>query len=108
MLSSSVVSIELQPSVCQQLQRLLGANVQLAQYSADEVDRKRLGKSSLLLIGSVSDDPCVTISLIRRCREVCPQAPIVLIAWASSEILAIAALRERVSEYFPPPVDLLR
>lgn len=108
MLSSSVVFIELQRSVCQQLQRHLGANVQLMQCSADEVDRKRLGKSSLLVIGSVSDEPCFTISLIRRCREVCPQAPIILIAWASSEILAIAALREHVSEYFSPPVDLLR
>jgi DNA-binding NtrC family response regulator len=37
-----------------------------------------------------------------------PTVPILLVAWASSEHLAIAALKEGVADYFPPPVDLER
>jgi DNA-binding NtrC family response regulator len=108
MLLSPIALIELQPSVRQQLQELLGSRAELLTCAASEIERRRLGKSTLFVVGSIGEDPSTTISLIRRCREVAPEASIILIAWASSENLAIAALREHVAEYFPPPVDLAR
>jgi len=108
MLPSPIALIELQPSVCQRLQDLLGPRMQFLTCAAGEIERRGLSKCTLFVLGSIGEDPCTTISLIRRCREVGPEAPIILIAWVSSESLAIAALREHVSEYFPPPVDLAR
>jgi DNA-binding NtrC family response regulator len=104
----TIAQIELQASTCQTLQVLLGPDLELIAVPTEGMEPSRVAKARVFLVGNTHSDPSLTIHIIRRLREMRPSAPVLLIAWESSENLAIAALREGVADYFPPPVDLSR
>jgi DNA-binding NtrC family response regulator len=98
--------IEMQRSACQDLQSLLGYDLQLLVLSAVELERTPLAKVCLFVVGNEYDDPSFTVRLLRRLHELRPDVPVLLVAWVSSESLAISAIKEGVADYFRPPVDL--
>ncbi len=62
--------------------------------------------ASLVIAGGDTGDARRTLTTLRRIREIRPHVPVFLLAWTSSEQLAIGALKEGVCDYFPPPIDL--
>ncbi|HEY1758754.1 MAG TPA: sigma-54 dependent transcriptional regulator [Bryobacteraceae bacterium] len=92
-----------QPWVGSALQQLLGSEVEII---AGPASSPALPKVGLFLLGSNTADVPGAIAAVRRLRELRPLVPVFLMAWVSSEQLAIAALKEGVADYFAPPVEL--
>jgi DNA-binding NtrC family response regulator len=108
LMTRTIALIELQTSTCQILQKLLGPAFDLVPLTIGEIDRAGTAKACVCVAGNMNADPSFAIQMIHRLREVCPNVPILLVAWESSEQLAIAALRDGVADYFSPPVNLSR
>lgn len=92
------------PSSCVALQSLLGPT--LCALPAAMTERTMLSTACLFVVGNTQEDSSPVISTVQHLREIYPEVPTVVVAWASSEHLAIAALKEGVNDYFPPPIDL--
>jgi DNA-binding NtrC family response regulator len=101
-----IALIELQPPSCAALQSFLGPELELTVVTACEVERMRLSAVGLFVVGNSHADSSHAIHTVQHLHETYPTVPVLLVAWASSEHLAIAALKEGVADYFPPPVDL--
>lgn len=108
MVPRSIAQIELQESTCQVLQRLFGPDLELIAVPTDGMGRSGASRVCVFLVGNTEGNPSSAIHNIRRLHEMRPGIPVLLLAWVSSENLAIAALKEGVADYFPPPVDLSR
>jgi DNA-binding NtrC family response regulator len=102
----SIALINAHHADCHLLQDLLGPEVELVLLSPGEIERACLSKVCLFLVGNSGGDPSSVIAIIRRLRELRASAPVFLIAWASSEQLAVLALKEGVADYFLPPIQL--
>jgi len=102
----SIVVIDTQSWVHSSVQDLLGAGFEVQRLAEWATDGSALSKAGVFLVGNASDDPTHTIGTVRRLRQMRPGAPIILLAWASSEPMAIAALKAGVVDYFAPPIDL--
>ena len=101
-----IAVLEAQPWVGPALQGLLGSDAEVVAVPEPVTSVSTLSKVGLFLVGSLSGDVSRAMSAIRRLREVRPGTPVFLLAWVSSERLAIAALKEGVADYFAPPVEL--
>src|ERR1700730_11970423 len=60
----------------------------------------------VFIVGNSREDPTHAMALVRRLHGAHRGTPVVLLAWTSSENLAIAALKEGEADYFPPPIKL--
>lgn len=106
MVQRALALVGLQRPACEQFAKLLDRHLPLVEFSAADVGRIPLGRVSLFVVGNSEGDPAIAMCLIRRLRELRPGVPVLLVAWVSSESLAIAALKEGVTDYFAPPIDL--
>ena len=68
------------------------------------VDHLRDAQPSAALLGEQNESAWHSIQLAKEIRAYNRVLPIVLLAWNSSEELAIAALRASVSDYLSPPI----
>jgi DNA-binding NtrC family response regulator len=91
---------------CRLLQDLLRPELELVLLSPGEIERACFSKVCLFLVGNSGGDPSSVVAIIRRLRELRASAPVFLIAWVSSEQLAVLALKEGVADYFLPPIQL--
>jgi len=89
------------------LRRLLDPAVyEILPVSEDALDGALVSGARLFIIGNHREDPAPLSSLLRRLRRARPADPVLVLAWVSSERLAVAALKEGAADYFPPPVEL--
>ncbi len=98
----TIVLIETQPWVSSALRAQLDSGVDLVTATNLHEDLYRLSKAELFLLGNSSADVPRVTSAIRRLHELRPLSPVFLLAWVSSEQVAIAALKEGVADYFAP------
>jgi DNA-binding NtrC family response regulator len=104
----TIAQIELEESTCRSLQTLIGPDLELIAVPTDGMERSRAARACVFLLGNTHSDPSSAIHTIRRLHAMRPGVPVLLIAFVSSENLAIAALKEGAADYFSPPVDLSR
>jgi DNA-binding NtrC family response regulator len=107
-MARTVALFELESSTCQLLQKLLGPGFELLPLTIGGLERTGIAKACACVVGNTQPDPSSATLILHSLREVWPGVPILLVAWESSEQLAIAALREGVADYFSPPVNLSR
>jgi len=101
-----VCVMDTQPWVTSALRGLLGPNFEVLPPPGDSVHESALSKADIFLVGNDSDDPGRAMALVGRLRQANPRAPVFVLAWTSSERLAIAALKSGAADYFAPPVEL--
>jgi DNA-binding NtrC family response regulator len=102
----SIAVIDTQSSVHSSVQELLGAGFEVLRLSESDINGPALSRIGTFLVGNTSDDPAQMMATVRRLKQLRPCTPIILLAWTSSERLAIAALKSGVVDYFSPPIDL--
>jgi len=102
----TIALIEAQPWVRSALQGLLGSEAEIVAVPEPAAGVSALSRVGLFLLGNSSGDVSRAISAIRSLHGLRPGTPVFLLAWVSSERLAIAALKEGVADYFAPPVEL--
>ncbi len=73
---------------------------------SDLLSPERATAAQLVVLAAERGDPWRAVHLAQRLAENHPAVSVILLAWASSEELAIAALRARVTDYFTPPIRL--
>jgi DNA-binding NtrC family response regulator len=104
---SAVALIETEPYVRSGLRRWLEpAGFEVLSVGEDALDSELVGHARLYVIGNHREDPGHISSLIERLGRARPGCPIFILAWASSERLAVAALKAGAADYFPPPIEL--
>jgi DNA-binding NtrC family response regulator len=102
-----VALIEREPYVRTELRHLLEpAGFEILSVSEDAMDPALVSRARLLIVGNHREDVARLTSLLERLGHASPASPVFILAWASSERLAVAALRAGVADYFPPPIDL--
>jgi DNA-binding NtrC family response regulator len=102
----TIALIDAQRPVCQTLQDLIGPGLEVLQLSESSATSSR-GSGVKLFIASITrDDPAYVASLAQRIGAAHPGVPVFLLAWNSSEPLAIEALRNGIADYFAPPVEM--
>jgi DNA-binding NtrC family response regulator len=102
-----VALIEGGPHVEEALRRHLeSAGLEVLSASHDALDHVLVSQARLFIIGSRREDPAQVISLLRLLGRARPAVPAFVLAWVSSEQLAVAALKEGAADYFLPPIDL--
>lgn len=102
-----IALIEAQEWVQRDLRSLLAlGDVQVTVIGESELNDGRLLATSLAIIGGDRDDPRRTLQTLERVRDNRPELPVMVLAWSSSEQLAISALKQGVCDYFAPPIDL--
>ena len=100
--------VETQDCAFQELCSLLPSkDFNLRRYREQELlASERLIDVRLCIIGADRGDPWRGIALLQRLVESRPNLHTILLAWRSSEELAIAALRAKATDYFAPPIRL--
>ena len=103
-----VAMVEAQDYAFQELRSLLPVrDFDLKRLSELELlAPERLGNARLVVVGEDRADPWRGIALLGRLAESRPSLSAILLAWKSSEELAIAALRAKATDYFAPPIRL--
>jgi DNA-binding response OmpR family regulator len=74
---------------------------------ADAADRVAGRRPTVAFVACDADRPHVGLDAVRRMREFDADLPIVLLAEASSEDLAIAAIKAGVTDYFKVPFEVI-
>jgi len=103
---TSIALIGTQPGAKSALEHLLGAEFEIVALADESSISAALFKASIILAGNTSHDPSRAMALVGRLKENLPRAAIFLLAWTSSEQIAVAAIKGGVTDYFPAPVDL--
>jgi DNA-binding NtrC family response regulator len=80
-----------------QLESLLGDQVQFVDSAS---------QAELVVIGSRAGGCERTIRALAELRRDTGSTPVIVIAWESTERLAVASIKHRVADYFPAPADL--
>src|SRR3954453_12250872 len=79
---------------------LESSGLQVLSTSSDAVDYVLVSSARLFIISSRREDPAEITSVLRLLRRSRPNDPVFVIAWVSSERLAVAALKEGAADYF--------
>jgi len=98
--------IDTQPWVKSALEGLLGPEFEVLAARGAIGSEPAFSKADIFLVGNTSDDPRPAMELVGRLSEMRPRPSVFLLAWTSSERIAIAALKSGVADYFPAPVEL--
>jgi len=102
-----IALVEAEPHVHCELRRLLKpAGFEVILVSQNALDDVLAPLPQLFLISNYDENPAHTISLLRSLGRARPGFPVFVLAWLSSEQLAVAALKAGVADYFPPPIEL--
>jgi DNA-binding NtrC family response regulator len=103
-----IAIVEAQDYAFQELRTLLQAkDFELERFREQDLAVvERLGSACLCIIGADRADPWRSIALLQRLTLSRPDLRTILLAWKSSEELAIAALRAKATDYFAPPIRL--
>lgn len=102
----AIAVIDANPWVYSSLKELLGPGFDVSRVLDFTGDSVGLSEVAALLVGNASDNPVQMAETLRRLKCIQPGAPIILMAWSSSEQLAIAAIKAGVADYFSPPIDM--
>jgi DNA-binding NtrC family response regulator len=70
------------------------------------MDPTLVSHARLFVIGSHFEDPSYLSSILDRLGRARLTSPVLILAWTSSERLAVTALKAGAADYFPPPIDL--
>jgi len=107
MAPQGIALMEREPYVQSALRRLLDPKVfEILPVPEDALDRALVSRARLFIIGNRREDPAHLSSVLRRLRRARPADPVLILAWVSSERLAVAALKEGAADYFSPPIEL--
>ena len=107
MARATIALIEGEPHAEDALRRHLeSAGLEVLLASDDALGHVLVSHASLFIVGSRREEPAHLISLLRLLARARPADPVFVLAWESSEQLAVAALKEGAADYFPPPIDL--
>jgi len=102
-----IAIVEAQDYAFQELRSLLAKDFELKRFRDQELLASQpLCGASLCIIGVDRSDPWRSIALLQRLAENRPDRRTILLAWKSSEELAIAALRAKATDYYAPPIRL--
>jgi DNA-binding NtrC family response regulator len=107
MARQAVAVFEENPNARCELRRILEpAGFEILFVSEDAPDRLFNSHARLFVISNYHEDPEHAISLLRLLGRTRPGDPVFVLAWVSSERLAVAALKSGAADYFPPPIEL--
>jgi len=101
-----IAIVEAQDCAFQELPSLLLANdLDLRRVKEQELlASEGLSDARLCVIGVDRGDPWRGITLLQALGESRPNIPAILLAWRSSEELAVAALRAEATDYLAAPI----
>ncbi len=102
----TIALLEAQQWVSSSLANFLGPDTRVLVVSKPGVETWGAPTADLFVVDSAVPDPSKSVGVIHRVRELYPKVPILLLAWVSSEQLAVAALKAGVSDYFSAPIEL--
>jgi len=101
-----VALIEAEPEVKRELRNIFQPlGIEIVSVSENCVHGSIVSQACAFIIGIRDKNPSQTRYILSNLRRVAPGIPILLLAWASSEQLAITALKLGVVDYFSPPID---
>ncbi len=98
----TIALVGAQQWVSSELRHRLCSEVEIVAVPDATADFPALSKVGLFLLGNSSGDVSGAIADIRCLRRLRPLTPVFLLAWVSSERLAIAAIKEGIGDYFAP------
>jgi len=61
---------------------------------------------SFFLVGNHSEEPSIVSALVGRLSAEWPRALVLVLAWVTSERIAIAALKSGAADYIPAPIEI--
>ncbi|HKE25400.1 MAG TPA: sigma-54 dependent transcriptional regulator [Bryobacteraceae bacterium] len=90
-----------------ELQRLLARDdLDVAAIANGMIDVCSSCGIELYIVQNATNNFSYAMEMVRKARMAHPRTPVVLLAWTSSEELAIAAIKEGVVDYFASPIEL--